>query len=38
LQWKANQSDFSTIWVGAGPINAAFSPTRLTAVSMVTVP
>jgi uncharacterized protein YkwD len=31
LQWKANQSDPGTIWVGAGPINAAFSPTRLTA-------
>jgi Pentapeptide repeats (8 copies) len=31
LQWKANKSDPGTIWAGAGPINGAFSPTRLTA-------
>ena len=38
LQWKANTSDPDTIWAGAGPIGADFSPTRLTAVSMVTGP
>jgi hypothetical protein len=37
LRWKANTSDAGTIWAGAGPSNP-FSPTRLTAVSMVTVP
>jgi kumamolisin len=31
LMWKANTSDPGTIFAGAGPINSAFSPTRLAA-------
>jgi Pro-kumamolisin, activation domain len=31
LMWKANTSDPATIWSGGGPINGAFSPTRLAA-------
>jgi len=30
LQWKANKADAGSIFVGAGPIGNAFSPTRLT--------
>jgi hypothetical protein len=30
LQWKANKPDPGTIVAGAGPVNGAFSPTRLT--------
>jgi hypothetical protein len=37
LRWKANTNDPGTIWAGAGA-GSPFSPTRLTAVSMVTVP
>jgi len=35
LQWKANKAGASTIWAGAGPIAAKFSPTRLTAYLVV---
>jgi beta-N-acetylhexosaminidase len=31
FKWKANKPDPGTIVVGAGPINGAFSPTRLSA-------
>ena len=30
LKWKANKADSGTIWAGAGPIVADYSPTRLT--------
>jgi len=30
IQWKANKADVGTIWIGAGPIGTAFSPTHLT--------
>ena len=30
LKWKANKADSGTIWAGAGPIAADYSPTRLT--------
>ena len=30
LQWKANKAGTDTIYAGAGPINANFSPTKLT--------
>jgi hypothetical protein len=37
LAWKTNkQGAGSTIFVGAGPIAAAFSPTRLTAIQLST--
>jgi len=32
LWWKANRPANATIYVGAGPIGSAFSPTRLTIV------
>jgi hypothetical protein len=32
LVWKSNTADPGTIWAGAGPINTAYSPTRLTAI------
>ena len=32
LWWKANRPANATIYVGAGPIGSAFSPTRLTVV------
>jgi hypothetical protein len=32
LQWKANKPDPGTIWAGAGPVNAHYSPTALTVV------
>jgi len=30
LQWKANKSDPASIYAGAGPVAAGFSPTRIT--------
>jgi hypothetical protein len=35
LQWKANKAGASTIWAGAGPIATKFSPTRLSALLIV---
>jgi hypothetical protein len=32
LWWKTNKPANGTIFVGAGPINSAYSPTRLTVV------
>jgi hypothetical protein len=31
LEWKANRGDPGKIWVGAGPIAGAYSPTHLMA-------
>jgi hypothetical protein len=36
LWWKANKPANGTIYVGAGPIGSAFSPTRLTAYVLPT--
>lgn len=36
LQWKTNRADSGTIYAGAGPINAAYSPTALTVVFLPT--
>jgi len=32
IVWKANTSDPGSIYAGAGPVNAQFSPTSLTAM------
>lgn len=36
LQWKASSASSGSIWIGAGPSNGQFSPTRLTALLIVT--